>query len=118
MRAPETMCNLYSDTAIQDAMRGLFNGLSDRVGIFGPGKFHPDQLAPIIRHSGDGLELVTARWEMPSLQSDLKTRRDPGVTNVRNLKSPHWRRWLGPEHRCLVPVTAFADGAFAAARRC
>ena len=23
-----------------------------------------------------------------------------------NLKSPHWRRWLGPEHRCLVPVTA------------
>lgn len=21
---------------------------------------------------------------------------DPGVTNIRNTKSPHWRRWLGP----------------------
>lgn len=23
--------------------------------------------------------------------------------------SPHWRRWLGPEHRCLVPLTAFSE---------
>ncbi len=34
---------------------------------------------------------------------------DRGVTNVRNTKSPHWRRWLGPEHRCLVPLTAFSE---------
>ncbi len=33
---------------------------------------------------------------------------DRGVTLVRNTGSPHWRRWLGPEHRCLVPLTAFA----------
>ena len=39
----------------------------------------------------------------------MKTQRDPGVTNVRNTGSPHWRRWLGPEHRCLVPLTAFAE---------
>ncbi|TGD45343.1 hypothetical protein EEB11_01980 [Pseudotabrizicola sediminis] len=25
------------------------------------------------------------------------------------LASPHWRRWLGPAHRCLVPVTSFAE---------
>jgi putative SOS response-associated peptidase YedK len=103
------MCNLYSNTTTQEAMRGLFKGLSDRVGNLGPGKFYPDQLAPIIRHSDDGLELVTVRWGMPSPPSVLKTQRDPGVTNVRNLKSPHWQRWLGPEHRCLVPVTAFAE---------
>ena len=46
---------------------------------------------------------------MPSPAFALKTERDPGVTNVRNLTSPHWRRWLGPAHRCLVPVTAFAE---------
>jgi putative SOS response-associated peptidase YedK len=66
-------------------------------------------MAAIIRHDRDGLELVRARWGMPSPPGVLKTARDPGVTNVRNLASPHWRRWLGPAHRCLVPVTAFAE---------
>lgn len=103
------MCNLYTSTTSQDAMRGLFKGLSDQIGNLGPGTFYPDQLAPIIRHGSDGPELVRARWGMPSPPSVLRTARDPGVTNVRNLASPHWRRWLGPEHRCLVPVTAFAE---------
>jgi putative SOS response-associated peptidase YedK len=31
------------------------------------------------------------------------------VTNLRNTQSPHWRGVLGPEHRCLVPFTAFAE---------
>ena len=34
---------------------------------------------------------------------------DSGVTNIRNVKSPHWRRWLGPENRCLVPFTSFSE---------
>jgi putative SOS response-associated peptidase YedK len=34
---------------------------------------------------------------------------DPGVTNVRNVSSPHWRRWLGVESRCVVPFTSFAE---------
>ena len=36
-------------------------------------------------------------------------RTDPGVTNIHNVKSPHWRRWLGPENRCLVPFTSFSE---------
>ena len=32
-----------------------------------------------------------------------------GVTNIRNVSSPHWRRWLGVEHRCLVPFTSFSE---------
>lgn len=31
------------------------------------------------------------------------------VTNIRNVKSPHWRALLGPQHRCLVPFTAFSE---------
>ena len=34
---------------------------------------------------------------------------DRGVTNVRNPKSPHWRQWLTPAHRCLVPFDKFAE---------
>ncbi|WP_299847253.1 SOS response-associated peptidase [uncultured Paracoccus sp.] len=103
------MCNLYSNTTAQEAMRKLFSGLADRAGNLQPGQVYPDQLGAIVRHNEDGLELVKARWGMPSPKFALKTERDAGVTNVRNLSSPHWRRWLGKECRCLVPVTAFAE---------
>jgi putative SOS response-associated peptidase YedK len=34
---------------------------------------------------------------------------DGGTTNVRNTASRHWKRWLGPENRCLVPLTSFSE---------
>ena len=61
------MCNLFSETKGQAAIRGLFRADHDRTGnlpLF-PGIF-PDQLAPIVRNSTDGeRELVMARWGMP-----------------------------------------------------
>jgi putative SOS response-associated peptidase YedK len=33
------------------------------------------------------------------------------ATNIRNTKSPHWRRWLKPESRCVVPWTSFCEHA-------
>jgi putative SOS response-associated peptidase YedK len=33
------------------------------------------------------------------------------VTNIRNVKSPHWRRWLGQASRCMVPATSFCEYA-------
>jgi putative SOS response-associated peptidase YedK len=33
------------------------------------------------------------------------------VTNIRNTSSPHWRGWLKPESRCLVPFNSFAEYA-------
>ena len=45
--------------------------------------------------TGFGRELAKARWGMPSPLFALQGKRtDPGVTNIRNVKSPHWRRWL------------------------
>jgi len=74
------------------------------------GQIYPDYHAPIIRQSGGARELVMARWGMPTPpQFLLNKKTDRGVTNIRNTKSPHWRRWLGIEHRCLVPVTSFAE---------
>jgi putative SOS response-associated peptidase YedK len=46
---------------------------------------------------------------MPTPPAYIKGNYDPGVTNIRNVNSPHWRRWLGPTSRCVVPFTSFAE---------
>jgi len=106
------MCNLYSITRSQSAIVQWVRAMHDRTGNLPalPGVF-PDMSAPIVRNDAAGeRELVMARWGMPSPSFALKGRSvDPGVTNIRNTASPHWRRWLGSEHRCLVPFTSFSE---------
>ncbi len=34
---------------------------------------------------------------------------DSGTTNIRNTSSGHWRPWLGPANRCVVPFTSFSE---------
>ncbi len=36
---------------------------------------------------------------------------DPEFTSIWNTSSPHWRMWLTPENRCLVPANGFAEYA-------
>jgi putative SOS response-associated peptidase YedK len=127
------MCNLYSMTKNVDAIRRLFGALNSRVGNLPsmPGIF-PDYPAPIVRNADEGRELAMARWGMPSsskalmdatkkraqkLEEDkpvdfkelLRMEPDGGITNIRNVSSAHWKRWLGPEQRCLVPFTSFSE---------
>jgi putative SOS response-associated peptidase YedK len=105
------VCNLYAVTRGQQAIRDLVQAMVDRTGNLPPlpGIF-PDYGAPIVREGPKGRELVLARWGMPSPIFALKGRKtDSGVTNVRNVLSPHWRRWLNPESRCLVPFTSFSE---------
>lgn len=105
------MCNLYSVTKGQQAIRDITKAMTDRTGNLPPlpGIF-PDYTAPIVRNQPEGRELTMARWGMPSPAFALKGRKtDPGVTNVRNTTSPHWRRWLGVESRCVVPFTSFSE---------
>ena len=105
------MCNLYSLSKGQQAIRELTGAMQDQTGNLPilPGIF-PDYSAPIVRNSPSGRELTLARWGMPSPAFALKGRKtDPGVTNVRNAASPHWRRWLGRESRCVVPFTSFSE---------
>jgi putative SOS response-associated peptidase YedK len=94
---------------------------------------YPDYPVPIVRNGNGGRELAIARWGMPSsqkalmdatkkraekLQSKGKTvdfkemlrmEPDSGTTNIRNVSSAHWKRWLGPENRCLAPFTSFSE---------
>jgi putative SOS response-associated peptidase YedK len=66
------MCNLYSLTKGQAAIRALTRALVDRTGNLPPmpGVF-PDYPAPIVRNGAEGRELVLARWGMPSSQKGL-----------------------------------------------
>ncbi|MFC7053054.1 SOS response-associated peptidase [Hansschlegelia quercus] len=128
------MCNLYSLTKGQAAIRALTKALVDRTGNLPPmpGIF-PDYPAPIVRNGAEGRELVMARWGMPSssraifentkkraaalekkgqavdFQALLKVEPDIGTTNIRNVASQHWRPWLGPASRCVVPLTSFSE---------
>jgi putative SOS response-associated peptidase YedK len=102
------MCNLYSITTNQAAIIALFRVINRYVGNLPPmpGVF-PDYPAPVVRNTDHGTELTTMRWGMPP---PLRTG-GPPVTNIRNTSSPHWRAWLKPEHRCLVPFNSFAEYA-------
>jgi putative SOS response-associated peptidase YedK len=98
------MCNLYSITKGPQAIRDFARAMRSDAGNLPPlpGVF-PDYSAPIVRNGTEGRELVLARWGMPSPFEVLKGKnRDPGVTNIRNVASPHWKRWLGVESRCVV----------------
>jgi putative SOS response-associated peptidase YedK len=102
------MCNLYSITQNQEAIRRLFNVPIDSAGNLPsmPGVF-PDYEAPVIRNQDTQRELIKMRWGMPP---PLRTG-GPPATNIRNTSSPHWRGWLKPENRCLVPATSFSEYA-------
>ena len=128
------MCNLYSLTKGQAAIRELTRALVDRTGNLPPmPAIFPDYLAPIVRNSADGRELASVRWGMPSSRKALfeaakkraaalekkgkivdfaellKMEPDGGTTNIRNVSSAHWRPWLGVENRCVVPFTSFSE---------
>ncbi|MBE7182927.1 MAG: SOS response-associated peptidase [Methylobacterium mesophilicum] len=109
------MCNLYTLTKGPEAIRKWFGDVDDtpfenQAGNLQPDDFYPDSPAPVMRKTEKGVELVRLRWGMPSPLFAVKDREtDPGVTNIRNAGSPHWRRWLGPAHRCVVPANRFCE---------
>jgi len=121
-------------TTNQEAIRRLFEITIDTVGNLPPlPGIYPDYMAPVVHMSNSERALSMMRWGMPTSQKVLldaaKTRAgkleakgktvdfkellrmepDKGVTNVRNTSSSHWKRWLGPSNRCLVPFTQFSE---------
>lgn len=107
-------------------------GMVPQTGVY------PGMTAPVIRRSAAGaLALSPVWWGMPTPQNVIWKRAkaradrlierhhqpmspdefealqmaepDPGAHNVRNTESPHWRRWLGPECRVVVPFNSFAE---------
>ena len=103
------MCNLYSMTKGPQAIREIAKAMLDLTGNLQPQPaIFPDGVAPIVRVTGAGQrELVKARWGMPGPPQFGGA----PITNIRNTSSPHWRRWLGVDNRCVVPFTSFCEYA-------
>ncbi|PZQ63473.1 MAG: DUF159 family protein [Phenylobacterium zucineum] len=128
------MCNLYAMMRTRAEVAAITraidrnNNQPPMSGIF------PDYSAPVVLNGGDGQrEMRDLRWGMPSSKQALfqaakkradsltkkgktfdfnellKMEPDRGTTNVRNTDSKHWAPWLGPAHRCLVPMTSFSE---------
>jgi putative SOS response-associated peptidase YedK len=114
------MCNLYTYRMTADDMRLLkahYNLVgreyldvlatkNDATSVW------PNYAAPVILDragDGGGVERVIEPmlWGMPPPEIAGTNR---GVTNVRNTRSRHWKRWLkDPASRCVVPVSRFAE---------
>ena len=105
------MCNLYSMNRTRDEVRILAKALRDITSNQPPlPSIFPDYEAPIVRAVDGVREVANARWGMPSPAFALQGRNsDGGITNVRNIASTHWKRWLGVANRCVVPFTSFSE---------
>ncbi|WP_296595515.1 SOS response-associated peptidase [Phenylobacterium sp.] len=129
------MCNLYAMMRTRAEVAAVARAMTDRNNNQPPQTgIYPDYSAPVVINGADGArEMRNLRWGMPTSSQALyeaATRRadklrakgkpidfnellkmepDKGVTNVRNTSSRHWKAWLEPAHRCLVPLTSFAE---------
>ncbi len=106
------MCNLYNLTTNQQAIRDFVALTNDNIGNLEPSlDVYPDRPAPVVRNTEGGRELARLTWGMPTPVEHLKApdAPDTGVTNVRKTWIRHWQQWLGVEHRCVVPATAFSE---------
>jgi putative SOS response-associated peptidase YedK len=66
----------------------------------------PKSYGPVIKLAEDGkLQWMKMRWGLPGPPQFGSA----PVTNIRNIKSPHWRPLLGVQHRSLVPFTSFSE---------
>ena len=106
------MCNLYSQTRAQDAVRDLFR-VQHELDLTGnlpsmPAIF-PAYDAPVVRLNDSGQRSMTImNWGFVMPQKEKAARR---ITNARDDKvraSPFWRGSF-EERRCLVPATSFAE---------
>lgn len=101
------MCNLYSMTRSLDAFRAIVRSMVNPASNLEPlPAIWPDRMGYVVRQASDGRELLSMRWGMPS----PKPGGEP-ITNVRNTDKDYWQKWLGPEHRCIVPVSSFCEYA-------
>lgn len=126
----EALRQFVRDVFRFDVSPGIGN-LPPQTGVY------PAMVAPIIRRGDNVWLLDKVWWGIPSPQNVIwkaakqradrliQKRReslspdefealqaaepDPGVHNVRNTDSAHWRRWLSPEYRVVVPFNSFAE---------
>lgn len=52
---------------------------------------------------------LEAKGKAVDFDAPLRMEPDGSTTNVRNTANARWKRWLGVENRCFVPLTSFSE---------
>jgi putative SOS response-associated peptidase YedK len=107
------MCNRYASDIRKAGLEKGFYGFEEwsetRINpVLGNAvlEVFPKSFGPVIKIGESGkLEWMKMRWGLPGPPQSGGA----PVTNIRNVKSPHWRSVLGVPHRCIVPFTAFSE---------
>ncbi|MFZ2031740.1 MAG: SOS response-associated peptidase family protein [Vitreimonas sp.] len=102
------MCNRYASDIRKAGLEREYYGYEEwsETRINTILEVFPKSIGPIIKLSASGKrEWARMRWGLPGPPQFGGA----PVTNIRNIKSPHWRPLLGLQHRCLVPFTAFSE---------
>lgn len=107
------MCNRYASDIRKAGLQKEFYGFEEWsetriVPLLGNSvlEVFPKSFGPVLKlGEGDELHWAKMRWGLPGPPQFGGA----PVTNIRNVKSAHWRPLLGPTHRCLVPFTAFSE---------
>ena len=112
VRRLRAMCNLYSITKGQQAIRDLAGAMRDLTGNMPmlPGVF-PDYSAPIVRTAKDGVrEIAMARWGMPSPAFAIAGKKtDPGVPTSATSNRPTGGDGSASKVAASSPFTSFAE---------
>lgn len=102
------MCNRYASDIRKAGMERDYYGFEEwsETRINSILEVLPKSIGPVVRLNDAGvLEWSRMRWGLPGPPQFGGA----PVTNIRNIKSAHWRPLLGVAHRCLVPFTAFSE---------
>lgn len=105
------MCNLYTTRASADEVAAIFRARKPAEFNAGPGDVYPGGPGMVVREA-DGERLLEAMaWGFPLRLKSMKPESKPKpVNNIADLSSFMWRFIAPrPEHRCLIPLTAFAE---------
>jgi putative SOS response-associated peptidase YedK len=104
------VCNLYSMTTTTEAIQQLVAEWEDVMrNIPVLHAIYPDYTSPLIKQRDDKRVLGFGRWGLPSLKDPVTHKPNRGTTNIRHPWFDDWKGYLGVDHRCLVPLTRFAE---------
>ena len=112
------MCNRYEQSATEAARRALKAPEAEMFKSAGS-IIHPQGQGEIVRLMDGKRTISQMTWGFPLILAAARKRaqeqgrqpRPKPVNNARTdkLSSPFWNRWTGPEYRCIIPVTRYAE---------
>lgn len=107
------MCNLYTNRKSAAEIAAHFRAQIPIVFNVGEGEVYPGGRGMVVREEAGTRVLEAMTWGFPLARKSKKTGqpiKPKPVNNIADLSSFMWRFVAPrPEHRCLIPLTGFAE---------